>query len=56
MGNKNKTNPQISKFEFITIKISAVFEKIKKKKKRKRCLYQNHIELLNKIHTLKKLK
>ena len=44
MGNKNKTNPQISEFEFITIK------------KKKKCLYQNFVELFKKIHTLKKNK
>ena len=35
MGNKNKTNSQISKFEYIPIK--------------KNMLYQNYIELFKKI-------
>ena len=39
MGNKNKTNDQISEFEFITIKKKNLF-------------YQNYIELFKKIHTL----
>ena len=42
MGNKNKTKPQISEFEFITIK--------------KTCLNQNYIGLFKKIHKLKKIK
>ena len=41
MGNKNKINTLISEFEFMAIKT---------------CLYQNYIEFLKKIHTLKKNK
>ena len=43
MGNKNKTNPQISEFEFISIK-----NKVKKKKNKTKGFYQNYIELLKK--------
>ena len=43
MGNKKKTNPQTSEFEFIAIKTTT-------------CLYQNYIEFFKKIPTLKKIK
>ena len=43
MSDKNKTNPQISEFELITIQ-------------KKTCLYQNYIELFKKIHKYVKKK